>query len=209
VGTAERATREAQLLQKHGALRWQAHSVSHCSTFSMFVNNWDRWDRHEHRNILIRSIRVYWRNIYTCVLNRQIHFEYSVPSWLPELASTTNRHIKWLQKVKKTPIFLTKNTKWLRDSLKALSTKSVGRHSLTELRVICSVATGWGKQYHQPRGFIPIRRNQSQKVATAVLIQVTTNVRNHNHQDPMHVFRHTAPSALTNQLYTRASVMFP
>ena len=38
------------------------------------------------------------------------------------------------------------------------------RHSLTELREICTVAGEMGRLIGQLCGFIPIRRNQSQKV---------------------------------------------
>jgi len=39
-----------------------------------------------------------------------------------------------------------------------------GRHSLTELRVICVLAREWGKLIRRSRGLIPIRRNRLWKV---------------------------------------------
>ena len=41
------------------------------------------------------------------------------------------------------------------------------RQSLTELRVICTVAGEWLKPTRQPRGLIPIRRNLSRNVEIA------------------------------------------
>jgi len=44
-----------------------------------------------------------------------------------------------------------------------------GRHSLTELRVICAIAGQWGKLTHQQCGLIFIYQNQSRKIKRVTL----------------------------------------